>query len=99
MNSKLPGEVIQGVEAVAGVETLLVLAVAALHFAIVAGRVGTDELVADTQLGGGGLKQRGQFRLAAGETIGKFNAVICLDTFHTDTSAGIPTEQLFQKIG
>ena len=29
----------------AGIETLLVLTVAALHFAVVAGRVGPDELV------------------------------------------------------
>ncbi len=36
--------------------------------------------------------------LAVGETIGEFKAVIRLDTFHADPSAGIPLEQLFQKI-
>ena len=57
VDSELLCEVIQGVKAVAGVKAFLVLPVAALHLAVVARRIGTDELVADTQLGGGGLKQ------------------------------------------
>ena len=40
----------------ARVKPLLVLAVAALHLAVVAGRIGTDELMADTELSGSGLK-------------------------------------------
>ena len=52
VNGKLFGEVVQGIKAVAGIETFLVLAVAALHLAVVAGGVGTDELVADAQVGG-----------------------------------------------
>ena len=48
MDSELPGEVIQGVKAVAGVKALLVLAVAALYFAVVARCIGADELVSDT---------------------------------------------------
>ena len=99
MDSELHCKVIQRVKAVAGVEALLILAVAALHFAVVARRVGTDELVADTQLGSGGLKQGGQIAPAVGETIGKFKAVIRLDAFHADSPAGIPLEQLFQEIG
>ena len=98
MDSELFGEVIQGVKTVAGIEALLILAVTTLHFTVVARRVGTDELVPDTQLGGSGLKQSGEIPLAVGETIGKFKAVIRLDAFHADSSAGIPLEQLFQKI-
>ena len=98
MDSELFGEVIQGVKAAAGIEALLILAVTTLHFTVVARRVGTDELVPDTQLGGSGLKQSGEIPLAVGETIGKFKAVIRLDAFHADSSAGIPLEQLFQKI-
>ena len=60
--------------------------------------IGADELVADTQLGGGGLKQSREIPLAVGETIGKFKAVVRLDALHADSSAGIPLEQLFQKI-
>ena len=99
MDSELPGEVIQGVKAVAGVKALLILAVAALHLAVMTGCVGSNELVSDTQLGGSGLKQSGKIPLAVGEAIGKFKAVIRLDAFHADTSACIPLEQLFQEIG
>ena len=74
MDSELPGEVIQGVKTVAGIEALLILAVTTLHFTVVAGRVGTDELVPDTQLGGSGLKQSREIPLAVGETIGKFRS-------------------------
>src|SRR5699024_1344595 len=98
MDSELSGEVIQGVKTVAGIEALLILAVTTLHFTVVAGRVGADKLVADTKLGGSGLKQSGEIPLAVGETIGKFKAVVRLDALHADSSAGIPLEQLFQKI-
>ena len=55
----------------AGIEPLLVLAVAALNLAVVAGRVRTDELVEDAQLGGGFLKQRRQVPLTARKPVGK----------------------------
>ena len=97
MDSELPGEVIQGVETVAGIKALLILAVTALHFTIVAWSIGADELVADTQLGGGGLKQSGKITPAVGKTVGELEAIICLNTFHTDTLAGIPLEQLLRK--
>ena len=97
MDSELHCKVIQRVKAAAGVEALLILAVAALHFAVVARRVGPDELVTDPQLGGGDLKQSREIPLAVGETIGKFKAVIRLDAFHADSPAGIPLEQLLRK--
>ena len=99
MDSELSGEVIQRVKTMAGIEALLILAVTTLHFTVVAWSIGADELVADPQLGGSGLKQSREIPLAVGETIGKFKAVIRLDAFHADTSAGIPLEQLFQEIG
>ena len=98
VDSELSGEVIQGVKTVAGIEAFLVLTVAALHLAVVARRIRPDELVADTQLGGGGLKQSREIPLAVGETIGKFKAIIRLDTFHADSPAGVPFGQLFQKV-
>ena len=97
MDSKLFCEVIQGIKAVAGIKAFLVLPVAALHFSVVAGRVGTDELVSDAKLGGSGLKQSGQLPPAVGKTVGELEAIICLNTFHTDTLAGIPLEQLLRK--
>ncbi len=98
MCGELPGEVVQGVKAAAGIEALLILAVTSLHFTVVARCIGADELVPDTQPGGGGLKQSRKVPLAAGEAIGKFKAVIRLDAFHADSPAGIPLEQLFEKI-
>ena len=98
MRSELSGKVIQGIKTAAGVEALLILSVTSLHFTVVARCVGSDELVSDTQLGGSGLKQSREVPLAVGEAIGKFKAVIRLDAFHADSSAGIPLEQLFQKI-
>ena len=56
----------------AGIEAFLILAVTTLHFTIVAWSKGANELVADTQLGGGGLKQSREMPLAVGETISKF---------------------------
>ena len=99
VDSELSGEVIQGVKTVAGIEAFLVLTVAALHLAVVARRIRPDELVADTQLGGGGLKQSREIPLAIGKSVGKFKTVVGLDTFHADSPAGIPLEQLFQEIG
>ena len=95
MDSELLGEVIEGVKAVAGVEALLVLPVAAFHFTVVAGCIGADEFVADAQLGSSGFKQGRQIPPAVGEAVGKFKAIIRLDAFHVDSSAGIPPEQLF----
>ena len=76
MEGELLCKVIQGVEAVAGVKASLVLPVAALHFSVVAGRVGTDEFVADAQPGSGGLKEGGQIPPAVGETVGKLKAIV-----------------------
>ena len=71
---------------------------AALHLAVVAGRVGTDELVVYTELCSGSLKQGGQVMFAVGETIGELKSVVCLDTLHPDAPAGIPLEQPLQKV-
>ena len=99
MDSELLGEVIEGVETVTGVKALLVLPVASLDLAVVARCGGTDELVADPQLGGCGLKQGRQLPLAVGEAVGKLKSIVSLDAFHADSSARIPLEQLFQEIG
>ncbi len=56
MSSKERCKVFQGEEGMAGVEAFLVLPVAALHFAVVTGRIGADQLVADPQISGGTLK-------------------------------------------
>jgi len=56
MGSKLFGEVLQGEEGMAGIKAFLVLPVAALHFAVVSGCIGTDQLVLDSQVSSSTLK-------------------------------------------
>ena len=97
-DSELLGEVVQRVEAAAGVKAFLVLSVAALYFAVVAGRVRTDELVPDAQLHGCGFKEGGQVTPAVGETVGELKAIVGLDALHTDAPAVIPLPQLYQEV-
>ena len=47
VDSELLCEIVQGKESMGRIEAFLVLTVAAFHLAVVAGCVGTDELVAD----------------------------------------------------
>ena len=82
----------------AGIEAFLILAVAALHLAVVARRVGPDQLVTDAQLGGSFLEQCGQIALAVGETVGKLETVVRLDTLHFYASAGVPRPQPAQEV-
>lgn len=99
MDSKLLCEVIQGIETVAGIETFLVFLVATLDFFVVAGRVGANELVPDAKRGSGGFKERREIAPAVGKAIGELKAVIRLNTFHPDSPASIPLDQLIQEIG
>ena len=99
VDGKLLCEVIQGKERVRRIEALLILAVAALHFAVVTRCIGANQLVADTQLGGSRLKESGSVLFAGKETVGELNAVVGLNALHSDTPAGVPLDQLFQKVG
>ena len=82
----------------AGIEAFLILAVAALHLAVVARRVGPDQLVPDAQLGGSFLEQCGQIALAVGEAVGKLETVVRLDALHFYASAGVPRPQPAQEV-
>ena len=82
----------------AGIEAFLILAVAALHLAVVARRVGPDQFVTDAQLGGSFLEQCGQIALAVGEAVGELEAVFRLDTLHFYAPAGVPRPQLAQEV-
>lgn len=57
MDSKLLFEVCKRIKTAAGIETLLVLAVAALYLAIVSRGVRPDELMTDAKLLRGRLEQ------------------------------------------
>ena len=81
MDGKLLFEVCKGIKAAAGIETLLVLTVAALYLAIVTGRIGTNQLVLNAQLCSGLLKERDQFTVGLSKAVGKLKSVVSLDTF------------------
>jgi len=99
VDSELVNEVAERIKSVAGIKTLLVFPVAALHLAVVSGSVGTDELVADAEFSCSDLKQSRQISFAVGKAIGEFKAVVGLDAFHPYASAGIPFDQPFEEIG
>ena len=88
MDGELFREVIQRVNRVAGLETLLILAVAALDLAVVARGVGVDQLVPDAKRGSSPLKQRRQIALAIGKSVGKFGPFVRPDIFNWYASAG-----------
>ncbi len=80
------------------VEALLILAVTALDLSVVAGRVGLDELVANTQFRSSGFKQRRQVPLAVGETVGELEAVVRLHAFDLNAFSRKVFDNLVQKV-
>ena len=85
-------------ETVSVVETLLAFAMAAFHFAAVAGRIGTDPLVPDSKPRSGRFKACGQIPSAVGEMVGEFEAVVCLHTLDPHTAALEPGCRLLEEI-
>ena len=81
MHSELSIEVGKRVETMGVVEATLILTVAALYFAIVTGRIGTNQLVPNAQLCSGFLKERDQFTVGLSKAVGKLKSVVSLDTF------------------
>ena len=57
MDGELLCKAVQGIKAVAGIEAFLIPPVAVLYPAVVAGRIGTNELMSYARLGSGGLKR------------------------------------------
>ena len=72
---------------------------AALNFSVVSWGVRADELVADAKISGSLFKKGLDIPFAVGKTVCKFKTVVGLNTFHTDTPAGIPLHQPLQKVG
>lgn len=99
MHSELSIEVGKRVETMGVVEATLILTVAALYFAIVTGRIGTNQLVSNAQLCSGFLKERDQFTVGLSKAVGKLKSVVSLDTFD---GKAVPFEEsicFFQKVG
>ena len=57
-DSQLFLKILKGIEGVAGIEFFIVLSMTALHFPVVSGSVGLNELMPDAELLQGGLKER-----------------------------------------
>ena len=98
MDGKLFLKVRQRKERMERIKSFLVFPMAALHFAVMPGRVRTDELMPDAQLSGGFLKKGWDVSFAVGKTVSKFKTVVSLDTFHMDPLTGIPLHQPFQEV-
>ena len=81
-DSELPGEVIEGIESMAGVEFFIVFSVAAFHLAIMPRCKGADLLVPDAELGQCFLKECQRPFLAVSHFVGKLKSVVCLDTLN-----------------
>ena len=70
------------------VEAFLVFTVAAFDLAVVTRGVRTDEFVADAKLGGSAFEKRWKIALGIGETVGKLESVVRLDTVDFHAFAG-----------
>ena len=98
VDGKLFCEVLQGIKAVAGIKAYLIFSVAAFYLAIVSGRIGPNQFVADAKFCSRCFKESRKIPFTVGKTIGKLKAVVGLDTFYPNAPACIPLRQLFQKI-
>lgn len=52
----------------------------------------------DAQLSSGFLKKGGDILLAVGEAVSKLKAIVCLNTFHMDSPAGVPFHQALEEV-
>ena len=80
------------------VESLLVFAVAAFYFAVVAGCVGADQLVPDSKTCGGQLKACEPVLLVGRKTVGKLNTIVCLHALYPHTTVFEPCHHFLQEI-
>ena len=80
------------------VESLLVFAVAAFYFAVVAGCVGTDQLVPDPKACGGQLKACEPVLLVGRKTVFKLISIVCLYSLYPYTTAFEPRHHFLQEI-
>lgn len=80
-----------------GIEAFLLLAVSALHLAVVPWSIWFDKLMPDAQLSSGGLEQCEKVPFAVGEAISQLKAIVGLDTLHLNTPADIPFTSRLRK--
>ena len=71
---------------------------AALHLAVVPGRVGADEFVSNAKFLNSSFKECCQLPFTCRKLIGEFKSVVGLSTLRPDAPAGILLDQLFEEI-
>ena len=81
-DSKLFFEVLKAEKGMRSIEFFIVLTVASFHFSVVPGRVGPDELMPNVMLLQSFFKQGLFVRVLGVEAVGKFRAIVGLDTLN-----------------
>ena len=87
MCSELHTKIGKREETMCVVESLLVFAVTAFYFAVVARCVGANQLVQDPKACSGQLKACEPVLLVGRKTVGKLNAIVCLHALYPHTTA------------
>ena len=82
-DSKLFGEVIEGIEGVTSIEFLIVFSMTAFYFSVVSRRKGLDFLVPNSELSQRFLKERQRLFPAVAHLISKFKPIISLNTLNS----------------
>lgn len=98
VRSELRTKIGEGEETVGVIETLLILAVTAFHFAIVSWRIGADQFVANPEACSRLLKKSWQVFFAVGETVGKLKAIVSLNALYPNAPAFEPDDHFFEEI-
>ena len=83
MNGKLSLKIIKRVEFVSGIKIFIVFAVGTFYLTVMARGERTDQFVGNLSLFERTLKERKITGRRAAETLGKFKAIISLNTIHS----------------
>ncbi len=98
MDSELLLKVIQRGERVGSIKAFLVFPVTSFDLSVMSGRVRTNVFMLNAQLSSGFLEKGLDIPFTVRKMVSKFKTVVGLDTFHMDTSSGIPFHQPFQEV-
>lgn len=98
VNRKLVCKIVERVETVAGVKTLLVLTVATFDLAVMPWGIRANQFVPDPQLSSGLLKKGWDIPFAVRETVGELKTIVGLDAFNMEAPSCVPLDQLFEEV-